>query len=184
MIKKLRWSLVIVLITFLFSCGSSGNKTELDIKNDLVNKQLAIKYNADTTWNLTAHYSFDLQEMFVKSKKMMLFKGKIYDIIIEDSIYVIKVLDEREDSEQNYIAFITFNSEKVAKFFKENQSQRGAFIIKVSKVNCSLPSIKTDEVSNGDDNYTVTYLSDQADNMVQIFNGTVIDFHLNEMEKK
>ncbi len=183
MIAKFKCSLAVVLLTFLFSCGSSDSEPDLYVKNEKADKDLALKYSADTTWNIAAHYSFDFQEMFIKTNKLMLFKGKIYDIIFEDSTYFIKVLDERNDVQHYYIAFIKFNSYKVASFFKENKSTRGAFIIKVSKVTCSIPSIKEDEERSGEDTYYYTHLNDDADNMVQIFNGELIDFRLYEIEK-
>jgi hypothetical protein len=180
---KLKLILLIGIILSLLSCGKSKASKELKDKNEKAINELALKYNADNTWDDSPHYSFDLQDYFSDSNNLMLFEGRIYDIVYEENYYVVKVLDERKDEEKNYIASIKFNKDQFASIIKENRSTSGVFVIKLNKVTSSIPSVKEEEISDGDGNsYTYTHLNDDNEYMIQIFNGELIDFYLNEIE--
>jgi hypothetical protein len=180
MTAKLTSIIIICLIIICASCRSSKEKEISDI-NDIVSKNFGLKYNAVTDWDTTASFTSDFQKMFISENKPMVFIGKIYDIVKTDSGYVVKVLDEREDATHNFLANITCTSQQLEASYKGNKSLNGFFVIKVSKVTSSNPSIKEEERSDGNDNTEYyTYLSDDADRMVTVFTGTLIDWHLEE----
>jgi len=169
---------VFSITIFLFSCGNSKkgyiiNKID---ENGKATKELIDKYNAVSGWDTVAAYTSYYQKEFIEQKKLMFFKGRIYDIIKEDSIYIVKVLDEREDAYQNFLALITFTPQELESKYPSQTSPKGVFIIKVSKITTSNPSIKTDEEGGGEDaSYTYTHLSDDKDQMITIFKGKIVD---------
>ena len=183
MITKLKGTIGICLILLSASCGSSKQKETPD-KNEMIAKDFVLKYNAVADWDTTASYTSHFQKMFISQNKLMLFKGKIYDIVKADSNYIVKVLDEREDATHNFLAIITFTSQQLDTSYTGKKSANGIFVIKVSKVTTSNPSIKEEEKSDGDDNTeSYTYLSDDADRMLTIFTGTAVDCHLEESDE-
>ena len=180
---KYNWILFGCLMLFCVSCGSSKQK-ETSTKSKIVAQDLALKYNAVTDWDTTRSYTSYFQKIFIYQNKPMLFKGRIYDIVKEDSNYIVKVLDEREDASHNYLAIITFTPQQLNAFYTDKKSSTGFFVIKVSKVTTSNPSIKEDEKSNGEDNtYTYSHLSDDKDQMLTIFTGTAINCYLEELDE-
>ena len=163
------------LATILFSCGNS-KKESIRNKYGKEVKELVAKYNADTIWDATFAYTSYYQKKFIEQNKLMLFRGRIYDIIKVDSNYVVKVMDEREDAALNFLALITFTPEQLNATWTNDKLSRGVFVIKVTKITSSNPSIKEDEASDGDDNtYTYTHLSDDADRMITIVTGKMVD---------
>jgi len=183
MTVKLNWIFGIFITLSIASCGSSKKKETLD-KNEVVAKDLATKYNAVNNWDTTDSYTSRFQRIFIGQNKLMIFRGRIYDIVKRDSNYIVKVLDEREDATHNFLAVITFSSQQLDAVSIDNKSATGVFVIKVSKVTSSNPSLKEDEGSNGDDDtYTYTHLSDDRDKMITIFTGTAIDCHLEPFEE-
>ena len=181
--EKLTSLFTLCFIFLLSSCGDNKKETVKD-KTDKTIHDLDIKYDAVTDWDSTSLYTCHYQEMFIEDNKPMIFKGRIYDIEKKDSSYIVKVLDEREDVPKNYLALITFTPQQFNVIYSGNKSTRGVFVIQVSKVSSSNPSIKEDEASNGDDGtYTYTHLSDDDDQMITIFRGKLIDFRLDEIEE-
>ena len=181
--RKLSSLFILCFIILLSSCGGSKKETAKDKTNQTIH-DLAIKYNAVSDWDSTSLYTCHFQEMFIEDNKLMVLKGRIYDIEKKDSSYVVKVLDEREDVSKNYLALITFTPQQFNVIYSGNKSTRGVFVIQVSKVTSSNPSIREDEASNGDDGtYTYTHLSDEDDQMITIFRGKLIDFRLEEIEE-
>ena len=183
MTTKLNWTFGICLLLLVTSCGNSDKKETPD-KNEMVAKDFAAKYHAVNNWDTIASFTSHFQNMFITQRKLMLFKGRIYDIVKVDSNYVVKVLDEREDATHNFLAIITFSSQQLDAVYTDEKSAMGVFVIKVSKVTSSNPSIKEDEASDGDDHtYTYTHLSDDPYQMITIFTGTAIDCHLEALEE-
>jgi hypothetical protein len=183
MTTKLNWIFGIFIALIVASCGSSDKKETLD-KNEMVAKDFAIKYNAVNNWDTTASYTSHFQKMFIEQNKLMVFRGRIYDIVKMDSNYIVKVLDERTDATHNFLAIITFSSQQLDAVYTDEKSATGIFVIKVSKVTSSNPSIKEDEESDGDDHtYTYNHLSDDRDQMITIFTGTAIACHLEPLEE-
>lgn len=182
MATKHNWTLGIILLLFVASCGSSNKKEKLD-KNEMIAKEFARKYKAVDNWDTTASYTSYFQKMFISQNKLMLFKGRIYDIVRADSNYIVKVLNEREDAIHNFLAIITFSSKQLDQVYTDEKPATGVFVIKVTKVTTSNPSIKEDEASDGEDTYTYTHLSDDPDQMITIFTGTAIDCHLEPFEE-
>jgi hypothetical protein len=96
---------------------------------------------------------------------------------------VVKILDERESSDQNFLALITFSRRQYDRIFdKKNASKSGSFVIHISKITSSNPSIKVDEGNNGEDTYTYSHLSDGKDETISIFYGEIIDFYLDKIK--
>jgi predicted phage tail protein len=183
MTTKLNWVFGICLMLLISSCGSSDKKEKLD-KDEMIAKDFAIKYNAVNNWDTIASYTSHFQKLFISQNKLMIFKGRIYDIVKTDSNYIVKVLDERIDATHNFLAIITFTNQQLDAAYTGNKSATGVFVIKVSKVTTSNPSIKEVEDRDENDNsYTYTHLSDDADQMLTIFTGTSIDCQLEEFDE-
>ncbi|MCX6276783.1 MAG: hypothetical protein NT004_01635 [Bacteroidetes bacterium] len=152
---------------------------------------LAIKYNANTKWDSTGLFTVHYQEMFIDEKQPMLFRGRIYDIVKVDSCYVVQILDEREDADHNFLASVTITPQQFKEIYSGNKSTIGVFIIKVSKVTSSNPSIKADvkTVEAGEDRYgnsytedvSYTFMSDDEDRIITIFKGKLLDMRLVEI---
>ena len=183
---QLNMLFAICLVIFSFSCSHSKKDTTKD-KRRKTQLELATKYNADVDWDSIPLYSFHYQEMFIEQNKPMIFAGRIYDIEKKDSNYVVKVLDERENASQNFLALVSITPQQFNEVYSRNKSTRGIFVIQVSKVFSSNPSIKEDEEEDGDEEdrhtYTFTHLSDDGDQMLTIFRGKLIDFRLEEIEE-
>ncbi len=178
MTLKQKLNLYILGSFILCSCGSSKSKGNTAYKNDKAAQELASKYNANTNWDTILSYTSSYQRIFIEQNKLMLFKGKVYDIVKEDSNYVVKVLDEREDATHNFLALITFTPQQLHAKYTDKTSTRGVFVISISKITSSNPSIKQDETSDNDNNsYTYSHLSDDSDQMITIFKGKMVDCH-------
>jgi hypothetical protein len=182
MTLKQKSILYILGIFLLSSCGSSKKHSNTHDKNDKATEELASKYNAVTNWDTLSVFTSRYQKMFIEQNKLMLFKGRAYDIIKEDSNYIVKVLDEREDASRNFLALIIFTPQQLEAIYTTDKSTRGVFVINVSKITSSNPSIKEDEGSNGEDSYTYTHLSDDTDHMITIFKGKVVDCYFEKFE--
>jgi hypothetical protein len=167
----------IFIVVIMLSCGK--RKAPADngaVKSDAVKEALVKKYNAVADWDSSDSYTSYFQKKFIEQKQLMLFQGRIYDIVKDDSVYIVKVMDERKDADHNFLALITFTSEELNEKLTDNKSTEGVFVIGVYNVTSSNPSVKEDEASDGDDHsYTYTHLSDDADHMLTVFRGKMID---------
>jgi len=65
MATKHNWTLGIILLLFVASCGSSNKKEKLD-KNEMIAKEFARKYKAVDNWDTTASYTSYFQKMFIE----------------------------------------------------------------------------------------------------------------------
>lgn len=181
---KIKLIKIFILGAVLISCNNKKTNTLLELNQDSV-RNLAHKFNASTEWDSVFQYTVKYQKEFIEEKELLLFKGRIYDIIENDSSYLLKILDERENSSQNFLATITCSKEQYNKVFDKGKSDAGAFVLQISKITSSNPSIKKDEGEDGDGNsYTYTHLSDDDDQMITIFYGKLIDFYLNEVKSQ
>jgi hypothetical protein len=162
------------VVVTLSACGDSKNK---GTNNEVIN-QLAAKYGTVADWDTSLSYTSHYQKMFIEDKKLLLFNGRIYDIVKEDSSYIVKVLDEREDAIHNFLAVISFTHQQIAAMLEIKESDSGIFVIQVSKVTTSNPSIRVDEASDGESESSYTHLSDDADQMITVFKGKIIDVRL------
>lgn len=175
---------ILFLGAVLTSCNNSKSKSSISVQNETAENILIKKYDAVSNSDSAYQCSINYQETFITEKKLMLFKGRIYDIMKTDTNYLLKVLDEREDSPQNFLALITCDEQQLKKIYDDGTTTRGAFVIQVSKVTSSNPSIKMEEASDGDDNtYTYSHLSDDKHQMIFIFKAKLIDFHLDQIKK-
>jgi len=172
-----------IALTFL-SCGRQARKDIRDENSDTLVKELSEKYKVISDWDKSNGFTSYFQRKFIDQNNLMLFKGRIYDIVKQDSVYIVKVLDERKDADHNFIALVTFSSKELDGSLTDDKSTNGVFVIKVSKVTSSNPSIKEDEGQNGEDSYTYSHLSDDPDRMLTIFTGKVIDCRFETLTKE
>jgi len=165
------------IIVIIFSCGKPKVSSDNDaLKSEAVKGALLKKYNAVADWDSSNSYTSYFQRRFIEQKQLMLFQGRIYDIVKNDSVYIVKVMDERKDADHNFLALITFTPKELDEKFIDDKSTDGVFVIRVYNVTSSNPSIKEEEASDGDDHsYTYTHLSDDADHMLTVFRGKMID---------
>lgn len=171
---------LLILLPIIHSCSSGKSKSKTDIKNETALNSLAKKYSAEVDWDTSYVYTATFQEDFIGAKKLMLFKGRIFDIFKVDSIYFMKILDEREDSYQYFLAVCSITKEQYDKVYDEKTTNIGGFILQISKIKTSDPSIKTDEYQEEDGgSVTYSHLSDDKDRMITTFYGKVVDFQLN-----
>jgi hypothetical protein len=176
--------LVAVSLAFL-SCGRKDLKDTRTEKEDTLAEVLSKKYKVISDWDTSNGYTSHFQRLFIDQNNLMLFKGRVYDIVKLDSGYIVKVLDERKDADHNFLALITFSTNELDEKFTDDKSTSGVFVIKLSKVTASNPSIKEDEVQNGDDDsYSYTHLSDDPDRMLTIFTGKMIDCRFEALPKE
>ena len=183
MIPKIKLFSVSILVYFLISCSNNKQKTKKTDENELAVKNLALKYNADIQWDSAklAPWTVNYQILFIETKRPMLFKGHIYDIVKKDSNYIVKVLNTNKDMSHNFLAVITFTENDYRKINYLPFPFAGGFIIEVSKIISSNPSIKVDEENDEENNsYTYSHLSDENDQMITTFYGKIIDFYINK----
>lgn len=164
----------------VISCGSKKKDNSKGVKSS--SDLLSEKYHSINSWD-SLKYTYQFQECFVESEIPLVFSGKIYDISKSDSLYYVRVLSEKEDAERYFIAIVSVTKEQL----KNLNSNHGIFVMKVSKVIASNPSIKSGvrdvEVERGptgishEEEY-FTFLSDEKENMLTTFQGTLIEMKM------
>lgn len=122
----------LIIAIILNSCGESENDnykvklTGIIEKNKSAVNELEIKYKTNSSWDTTQHFSSDYQNIFINENKLMLFKGRVYDIVYSDSVYLVKLLTIDDNIHRQFIAVIKATAEQVNKInrsIKKNVSQ-------------------------------------------------------------
>jgi hypothetical protein len=168
----------------LSSCDGKSKEDENKEKESAKISTLALKYHAEIYWDTTKMQTFEFQEKFIDTKKPILFKGRIYDIIKKDSTCILKVLDEREDSDRYYLAFISTTKQQFNKIKGNYEWRSGAFVIEVSKVHSPEPQVIEDVYQEPNDESDTKYehLSEDGNSIISVFEGKLINFYLPQNE--
>jgi hypothetical protein len=122
----------ILIIVFWCSCQNKEEtqkienekkEQQISVDNEIVFKNLAVKYKADTVLNFK--YTYELQDMYADiipiriqfskystdvnkpEKKPICFMGEIKDIVKEDSVYIIEISIDRDNIHYTSDAFET-----------------------------------------------------------------------------
>lgn len=90
----------ILLLTFMFSCGAKTDKSKIEDKDAQKESakwktlnSIASDYGAVAGFDTLAYsLSFEYQDILAKNNKIVLDEYRIYDIIKNDSIYVVSII--------------------------------------------------------------------------------------------
>ena len=181
----MKCSMLFLLMPLMLACGVKKADESHEDRSEESIERLSKKYNAVSNWDTTRGFTSFYQRKFIEQGKLMLFSGRIYDIVKRDSDYVVKVLDDRKDADHNFLAVITFSSKELDDKLTDDKSTSGVFVIRIMSITTSDPSIKEEEESDGDDrSVTYSHLSDDADKMITIFRGKMVDCVFEKIEKE
>lgn len=183
--------LILGLIFVLFSCGSGNHQNDDDISElrksiELANEKetsFIKKYGAIQLGENELKFTYQIQELFYDSNKVISISGYIRDIIQVNGDFVFRLVTEFMDKE--FIAEILVAKEKYQKvksqLESESQNLDGCFIFKPTSVRSSSLLNIEPEVYYGDtrddDEIDITY---QFDGTIFIIKGEMIDYYLKE----
>ena len=180
---KIKTLLILLTTTLIAGCGFFDKK-EVNKIDDSKTKSFIQNSNANSSWDTTFTYVFELQEQFENTNTLMSFEGDIDDIIKDDSTYVLKLnhITDNEFGRSDYIiayARITpqVKSEILAKM-ESNSLSSGAFILKVSEIRPSTIGISAEIDGAGDDAFP--YLDFNYSSSLLIINAELINYQLDE----
>ena len=160
----LKFLLVIASIT-IASCGREKKETSKDLSeiindkkqlkaSNLMNaEKLAKSYNANIGWDRTENFTYSFQESLEFDRRPIAFYGEIRDVIKKDSLYILKVFNTHSNSIQYFLAEIPVNAntfQLLKAKLNPKEINYGCFIFQVTKVSSSLPILKSEVESNGD----------------------------------
>jgi hypothetical protein len=197
MIMNFKILVIPVIILLLSSCGKSEQETkedeqktldqkkeELETLNEKAALNLAIKYNAISGWDTLDLYSYEYQEMFIDSNRLISFKGYITDISKLDSNYLMRIYHSGYDFNKKFIAEITVDQnhfDRLESVLKSNHKRKnGYFIFKVARIISVNPEIQSDVDYDGDDAYSYLHFNFHRTHL--FFKGKLLDFFLEESE--
>jgi hypothetical protein len=204
MTKHILSAIILTIIILIGSCGESGHqskeendqvineekeqvvkqkKEQVKNANEKAISDLNHKHNAVYGWDSLVTFTYILQEMFIDEKKPMSFVGEIKNITKSDSNYLLKVHHSQWHYYNDYLALISISIEdfiELEKILKsDNHSNKGCFIIEVTKIISSSPKIISDIEMDGEDSYS-SYSFD-FDGTLLIIKGDLIDYHIDEI---
>lgn len=193
MTNQNKFSLLLLTVILLFSCGKSNSEQREEIEGIGVEQQTSLfetsiinlsnKYNAIRRWDTLVTFTYELQEMFIDQDKLVAFEGRFMDVIKTDSSYLLIVMNSRMHYNRNYMAQITISQEDFyqlrVQLSADRQFGKGCFIMRVSKITTASPEIKSDCDLQDEDVYS--YLFYDFQESLIIFKGELIDFCLNEV---
>ena len=176
------------LVTLLTAISISGcglfDKKEVSQIDDSKTKKFIQNSNANSSWDTTFTYVFELQEQFENTNTLMCFEGDIADIIKDDSTYVLKLnhITANEFGRSDFIiayARMTpqLKSEILSKI-ESNSLSSGAFNLKVSKIRTSYIGISAEIDGSGDDAFP--YLDFNYSSSLLIIDAELINYQLDE----
>jgi hypothetical protein len=184
---KIKLFLYLFATVIITSCGLFGGKEVSEI-DDSETKKFIQNSNANSSWDTTFKYSYELQEHFENTNTLMCFTGNIADIIKKDSTYVLKLnlISENEyEKSWDAIAYVAITQQvksEILSKMNSNAASTGAFILKVSKIRPSTVGIKADIDGKGDDAFA--YLDfDYSANMLLI-NAELVNYQLDELKNQ
>ena len=118
--------------------------------------------------------------VFNHRNKPMVFAGSIYDIVKEETNYVVKVYDD-EARPELFFATFTCTPEQFKTIDFKTKSDKGVFVMEVSKIITSNPAIKVDEDNDANQTYSSIHLTNDCEQMIQTFSGKLIDLELDDI---
>lgn len=147
---------------------------ELDSLNNIATEKLIENYKALNDWDATEQFTYTLQEKFIKNRRPIAFIGYINDIVIKDSVYILRVLNNDFNLYENHFAQISVNQndfKKLEPFITTgNYFNNACFIFLVTAINSHLPTIKSDIEKNGED------IDDVSSSLVLDYDKKTIEF--------
>jgi hypothetical protein len=174
-----------ILLTSISIAGCwSFDKKEVSKIDDSKTITFIQNSNANSSWDTTFTYVFELQEQFENTNTLMCFEGDIADIIKDDSTYVLK-LNHKTANEFGRSDFIIayaritpqLKSEILSKI-ESNSLSTGAFNLKVSKIRPSTIGISPEIEGNGD--HAFPYLEYNYSSSLLIIDAELINYQLDE----
>ena len=176
---------VFLLVLLIISCGHKRLEINKESKNDILVGELVDKYNLVKEWDTSYnYYSYRIQEKFIENENLMLFQGRLYDIIKCDSSYLLKILGDRHKYKKKFIAKIITTDiqfKEISNKIEENRKNYGAFVIKVSQVIFSDPEMTEEIIGDYENGFRSYYYIgfDKWTNLA-IIQGKLIDLILFE----
>ena len=181
----LKQILILSTLTLLGCTNSPGDKDEKDssekikVSNNDSITALTNKYKAIRGWDTFDMYSYQLNNMFVERETPISFDGEISDIIMQDSIYILKIHFTGYPINKEFLALVKISKKEFTAFEKKLQlnpkKSSGCFIFKVNKVNSIIPTLNTDVETDGEDSYA--YLDYDFDESLILFYGELLDYY-------
>jgi len=180
---KIKTLLTLFTAVSISGCGLFEKK-EVSKIDDSKTKSFILSSNANSSWDTTCTYLFELQELFENTNTLMCFEGDIADIIKSDSTYVLKLnhITANEFGRSDFIvayARITpqLKSEILSKI-ESNSLSTGAFNLKVSKIRPSTIGISPEIEGTGDNSFP--YLEYSYSSSLLIIDAELINYQLDE----
>jgi hypothetical protein len=180
---KIKVLLSLLTTMSIVGCGLYDKK-EVSKIDESKTKTFIQNSNANSSWDTTFTYVFELQEQFENTNTLMSFEGDVDDIIKDDSTYVLKLnhITANEFGRSDYIiayARITpqLKSEILSKI-ESNSLSTGAFNLKVSKIKPSSIGISAEIDGSGDDAFP--YLDFNYSSSLLIIEAELINYQLDE----
>lgn len=185
--KQIIKSLIPLLTLFvIISCDESKKEPEknqseirqekqdkLDTLNLNEANKLSISSHAIIGWDTTKHFTYSLQELFENGTRPISFIGRIKDIVKKDTFYILKVTSSNSPSDKNFIAEISITANILSELkahLDPNEDNEGCFIFQVTKISSSIPILKSEIETSGDN------VEDASSYLTLDFNETLIRF--------
>jgi hypothetical protein len=181
--------LIILATTFLAGCGlfdkKEGNKFD-----DPKTKSFIQKSNANSSWDTTFTYAFELQEQFENTNTLMCFTGEISDIIKKDSSYVLKLshiyyhdvdnINTKSNAHINAYVHVTPQiKNEILSRINNHSAPSGAFNLRITKIESSTVGISPEVEGTGDDAFPYIYFDDYSP--LYIMEAELVNYQLDEL---
>lgn len=188
---KIKTLLILLTTTLIAGCGFFDKK-EVDKIDDSKTKSFIQSSNANSSWDTTFTYVYELQEQFENTNTLMCFTGEISDIIKKDSSYVLKlshiyyhdVDDLNSHSNAHINAYVNITPEiktEILSRINNHSARSGAFNLRISKIESSTVGISPEIEGKGDDAFPYLYLDDYSP--LYILEAELVNYQLDEVKK-
>jgi hypothetical protein len=189
--------ILMFVLSFVFAyCGESEKeipKSDYQIQKEKEKRfdtlnliqayNLARKNSAISDWDTAPGFTYQLQEKFENTSRLISFLGEIDDIVKKDSSFFLKI------ASSNFQAFKTFSAEisispqtleTLEESMNKKKSRKGCFILNVTRIISSSPILSSDVESTGETpEDAISYLTyDDDETLIKIY-GNLKDFYIN-----
>jgi hypothetical protein len=189
---KIKNQLILLTTISIAGCGLFDKK-EVSKIDDSKTKSFILSSNANSSWDTTFTYVFELQEQFENSNTTMCFTGEISDLIRRDSSYVLKlshifyheVDDLNPKSNAHVIAYVRITPEiknEILTKINDHSAPSGAFNLRVSKIKSSTVGITPEIEGTGDDAFPYLYFEDNSP--LYILEAELVNYQLDELKNQ